>query len=256
MLIDRLRYFIARKDEHCLHSPFLFDFYNSVINNSENFEPLQEIEILKRNYKSSNQVIRISDFGAGSKFNSGNLRKVSSIAKYAHRSTKWASILSNTARKIDSKVILELGTSLGLTTSYLSKANPHAKIYTLEGCPETLKIAKSSFKELEIHNVVPLLGNIDEVLPQILKQLTQIDFALFDANHRYQPTLNYFNKCLSLASENSCFVFDDIYWSTGMKKAWKEICEHPKVSISLDFFKVGMVFFRKNIPKQHFILKA
>ena len=134
---------------------------------------------------------------------------------------------------------MDLGTSFGITTAYLAKANQNLRITTFEGCPETLKIAQSVFTKLELKNIKPILGNINQTLPEALADIETLDFAFFDANHRKLPTIEYFEKCLAKKHENSCFVFDDIYWSEEMKSAWNEIKQHPEVSITSRF-----VFYR------------
>jgi len=40
------------------------------------------------------------------------------------------------------KQILEIGTSLGIGTAYLVKANPEAQVFTCAGCPESAKKMK------------------------------------------------------------------------------------------------------------------
>ena len=137
----------------------------------------------------------------------------------------------------------------------MAKANSNVQVYTFEGCPETLKIAQSTFQNLDIQNVNCVKGNIDLTLSDTLKKIEKIDLAFFDANHKEEPTMQYFEHCLKLKTENSCFVFDDIYWSQGMKNAWNRVKSHEDVSISIDLFFVGLVFFRRGIRKQHFILK-
>ncbi|MDT4848746.1 hypothetical protein FQZ97_828460 [compost metagenome] len=134
-------------------------------------------------------------------------------------------------------------------------AAPDGKIWTVEGCENTLNVARETFNKLHLSNLFLVNGNIDLCLKDILERIGTPDFVLFDANHRYQPTLDYFELCAGRAGENTVFVFDDIYWSTEMKRAWKQICRDPRVSLSADFFHIGLVFFRTGVEKQHFVLK-
>ena len=85
-----------------------------------------------------------------------------------------------------------------------------------------------------------------------LKEHNQLDFVFFDGNHKKKPTLSYFKQCLEVAHEDSIFIFDDIYWSTEMTEAWQEIKKHPKVTLSIDCFEMGIVFFKKEQAKEHF----
>ncbi len=255
MLIDFIKHCLTAQNEHDIHSPFLFDYYSNVIKN-KSLPELKEIEQLKKRLRESKDTIEIADLGAGSKIYKNNVRSIGSIAKRAHRSKYWVKVLAHTAKYMNSKIVVELGTSLGLTTAYLSKYNPHAKIYTFEGCPSTLKIAEHNFKKLDLYNIVPLLGNIDQSLPHFINQIERLDFVLFDANHRLAPTLSYFEYCLTKAHEQSVFIFDDIYWSKEMREAWNTIKKHPRVSMSLDFYHLGMLFFDKSLSKQSFKLRS
>jgi predicted O-methyltransferase YrrM len=256
MVSDYLNHLFKAGNEHSLHSPFLFEFYQDVIKAKS--LPFDDSAIigLRNKLEKDETFIKITDLGAGSKFSNKPEKKISSIAKTVKKSVKWANIIARIIDKYKYRTILEMGTSLGITTAMLSKAAGIGKVYTCEGCPETLKIANGNFAELRLQNVTSLLGDIDITLNNCLSQLPPLDLVFFDANHQYAPTMRYFRKCLEKAHEESCFIFDDIYWSKGMKQAWEEIKAHPKVSISLDFFQMGIVFFRKNQPKQHFLLKA
>ena len=106
-------------------------------------------------------------------------------------------------------------------------------------------------------NIEIVEGNIDQTLAPTLAALgAPVDFVFFDGNHRYAPTLQYFELCLAHRTDESVFVFDDIHWSPGMERAWEVIKAHPDVRLTVDLFHIGLVFFRKNQPKQHFSLRV
>jgi predicted O-methyltransferase YrrM len=88
-----------------------------------------------------------------------------------------------------------------------------------------------------------------------LNSLPKLDLVFFDGNHQKVPTLDYFHHCLTKAHENSIFIFDDIHWSSEMDEAWQQIQGHEQVSLTIDLFQFGLVFFRKGIAKQHFTLR-
>jgi predicted O-methyltransferase YrrM len=128
------------------------------------------------------------------------------------------------------------------------------KVYTLEGCPNTLSIAKETFEVLQINNVETVAGNFDDTLPSLLEKLNQVDFIYFDGNHTKSATLHYFNLALAKANENSLFIFDDIYWSEEMIDAWKIIKADQRVSITIDLYFIGLVFFKKGQAKENFTI--
>jgi predicted O-methyltransferase YrrM len=255
MIFDYLKYLFVAKNEHSLHSPFLFEFYLKVLKTSTAQNDFLAIEELRRKLLSDQREIEIMDLGAGSKLSQSNKRRIKDIAENSQKPAKLAQLFYRIIRFYDYQIMLDLGTSLGVTTAYLAKANQQGKVYTFEGCPNTAQTAKENFRELGIRNVDIIVGDLNDTLETQLEKIDKIDFAFFDANHRYEPTIDYFEKCLRKMHEDTCFIFDDIYWSEGMKKAWEHIRNHPQVSVSIDIFWVGIVFFRKKQPKQHFVLR-
>ena len=177
------------------------------------------------------------------------------VARHAQKDARLGQLLFRLVSHFAPRTIFDLGTSLGVTTSYLAEPHPLSTVYTFEGCPQTLSIARDTFARLGFRHIRPVPGNLDETLPATLKEVASLDFVFFDANHRREPTLRYFAACLEKAHENSVFVFDDIYWSAGMMAAWEEIKSHPAVTLTVDLFHVGLVFFRRKQPKQHFRLR-
>lgn len=255
MIYDYIKYLLKAKDEYSIHSPFLFEFYTKVVNDKSNSAYFQEIEDLRKQLLQDERIIQITDFGAGSKLNLANNRKIKDIAKNSQKSPKLGQFLYRIIQFYKYENILDLGTSLGLTTGYLSLQGFDNQTISFEGCPETAKIAQENFDKLSLKNIEAVVGNIDETLPEKLKEISRLDFVFFDANHRFEPTIRYFEQCLTKAHEGSCFVFDDIYWSDEMKQAWQYIKNHSSVTVSLDFFWLGIVFFHKKQVKQDFILK-
>ena len=179
---------------------------------------------------------------------------MSKIAKNAGISIKRAQLLGRIINYLDVENILEIGTSLGIATASMSFTNQESNITTLEGCKNTAAVAESSFKKFGLKNIDIIIGDFKGTLPQVLKNKT-FDFIYFDGNHQKEPTIDYFEQCLNHINNNSIFIFDDIYWSKGMLEAWNYIKDHPKVTVSIDTFYWGIVFFRKEQPKQHFTVR-
>jgi len=153
------------------------------------------------------------------------------------------------------KNILELGTSLGISTSYLAKADVNAQVFTFEGCPETAKIAEENFENQNIKNTSITLGDFNLTLTKKLKEIKTIDLAFIDGNHQEKPTVAYFKKCLEYANNDTIFVFDDIHWSDGMQNAWKYIKAHHSTTLTIDLFFVGIVFIKSELSKEDFTIR-
>ncbi len=200
-------------------------------------------------------LIEIEDLGAGSKKLQHKRRQISQIAKNAGITKKRARLLGRLAVYFNCSNMLEIGTSLGIATASLAFATPESNITTLEGCKNTADVAKANFKTFDLHNINTVIGNFDETLPGVLKNNTY-DLIFFDGNHQKEATLKYFSQCLDHIHNDSVFIFDDIYWSKGMQEAWQIIKSHPKVTISIDTFQWGLVFFRNEQVKQHFTIRV
>lgn len=180
---------------------------------------------------------------------------VSAIASHSLKSPKYARLLFRIVNYFKPQSMLELGTSLGLSTIYQAKANEHAKFISIEGSNAVAEIAQQNFNCLKADNIQLIQGSFEEKLPEALKQFEKLDYVFFDGNHRKEATLNYFEICLQKASANAVFIFDDINWSDEMKEAWNEIKNHPRVFISIDLFMMGIVFFNPDFSKQHFTIR-
>jgi predicted O-methyltransferase YrrM len=257
-LFAYLRYWLRSGNAHGLHSPFIFGLYTTVICHSGGFKAFGPIEARRRELLKHTQRIAVTDFGAGSQVAGagGQQRRVCDIARHAAKSPRLAQLLFRLVNHFQPATILELGTSLGLTTAYLAAVDSRSQVITFEGCPSTATVARETFAKLQLRNVELVTGNLDQTLPATLAELTKpVDFVFFDGNHRYEPTLRYFEQCLSKAHENSVFVLDDIHWSAEMEQAWEAIKAHPAVTVTVDLFYVGLVFFRKKQPRQDFWLR-
>ena len=270
-------YFLSAQNEHGLHSPFVFDLYLNIIKKDTISPDFTRIEAIRQQMLQSREQIHVTDYGAGSKVNASPVREVRDVAQNSKKSARLGRLFYRLIQQFDYEHIFDLGTSLGLTTLYLA-ANPKSKVITFEGCPETAKVANQNFEEFYssqstvgsrqstlhgsqsiVHSpqssITTVVGNLDEVLASQVVAVPKIDFAFFDANHRYEPTVQYFETCLQKAHNDSLFVFDDVHWSAEMEMAWAYIKAHPSVTVTIDLFAVGLVFFRKQQPKQNFVLR-
>jgi len=256
LAIQYLKYRIFSVNEHGVHSPFVFELLNNVIYNKNKYYTYDEVEVLRKQLLKNKSIIEINDLGAGADKGISKYKKsVGKIACTSLKKTKYAQLIFRLINHFQPSGVLELGTSLGVTTSYMSLANPKAKIITIEGSETIAELASKNFEQLNLKNIEQLIGNFDETLSIGLKEIPTVDFVFFDGNHRKQATLNYFKQCLERKHSQSVFLFDDIYWSNEMQEAWEEIKNHPEVTVTIDLFEMGIVFFRREQVKQHFIIR-
>jgi predicted O-methyltransferase YrrM len=241
---------------HGMHSPFIFEFITKVLNDKTVYPAYSTVEALRDQLLNNKDILNVDDFGAGSSVSKTNQRTVYSIAKNAAKPKKFGQLLFRMIKYYQPATILELGTSLGITTSYLSLANPEARLITMEGSKEIANVSKQNFKTLGLNNVEVIEGNFDSTLSSIVHGLPTVDFAFIDGNHRKEPTVRYFKELFGKINNDSILVFDDIHWSREMESAWEMIKNHESVRCSLDLFFIGIVFFRKEFKeKQHFTIR-
>ncbi|RDC63482.1 O-methyltransferase [Adhaeribacter pallidiroseus] len=210
-----LQHFFKSSRLHGIHSPFVFNLYNRVIRHTGSFYVFPEIENLRRSLYSRPNKIPVRDYGAGSRVKNSATKSIRQIALDAANPPHLAHLLFRLVNFQQPHTILEIGTSLGLTTAYLAAARKQASVYTLEGCPATAQQAQLNLKKLKLRNVQVITGNFEETLPILLSQLNSVDFVLFDGNHRFEPTLRYFEWCLT-KKKKPAFLFSTIF--IGQKK--------------------------------------
>jgi predicted O-methyltransferase YrrM len=202
------------------------------------------------------RVLEVQDFGAGSRTGATKRRGVSQIAHSALKPQKFGQLLFRLANYYQCKTIVELGTSLGITTCYLASACNNAKVYTLEGASAVAAVASQNISWLGLKNVEQVTGNFDDTLPPLLNRLGMVDLVYIDGNHRKEPTLRYFDMLRQHAHHQTMLVFDDIHWSREMEDAWEQIRQHESVTLSVDLFFLGIVFFNPAFrEKQHFRIR-
>jgi len=241
-------------NEHGLHSPFVYKLYTEVISNKNRYYAFDELDKIRKQLLQNDQIIEVIDLGAGSQ-KMNHSRQISEIAKYSIVSKKYGELLFRLLHYFNPENVLELGTSLGISSLYMAKAMPKSSITTIEGCPNTHSFAKKLIESSGAKNIKAVNASFEDAFKTVLPD-KRFDVVYIDGNHTCEATLNYFNLLLKNANENSVLIFDDIYWTPQMTAAWEEIKKHPFVTITIDLYKIGLVFFRKeNKQKQHFCLR-
>lgn len=198
--------------------------------------------------------IKVTDLGAGSQVMKQQERSVSELAKNAGTTIKRAKLLFRITNYFKPENILELGTSLGIATHAMSLADPESNITTVEGCPNISEFVKSNFKRNVLENIKAITGNFNDKIEEL--KLNTYNLVFFDGNHQKEATLTYFDSLLETTNNETVMIFDDIYWSKGMTEAWEAIKQHPKVTVTIDTFFWGLVFFRKEQVKEHFAIRV
>jgi predicted O-methyltransferase YrrM len=254
MLRQALQYFDYRlkaKGADSIHSPFVFELQQFVLNDDRDYYWFDEIEDLRLDLLDDFSTLKVLDHGAGSHRLKDEDRRIAHITRVSCVKPKYGRLLFRLAVFLKAQSILELGTCLGLGTAYLASADQRAIVTSLEGASSLAKMASVNLDELGLKaNVV--CGRFDDLLPDVKESF---DIIYVDGNHTYEATKGYFLTLINQLNEGGVMIMDDIYWSEGMTRAWKEIREDPRVKLSIDVHQFGMLFKREGIEKQHFVLK-
>ena len=251
-----LRHRISVRSVYDLHSPFAYRVYADILKDDTIYPQFRSIEKVRSRLLKDTGYLKMSDLGAGAGETPWchRLIPVKKVIKNSCVKPQYGRFLFRLAKNFHPEVMVELGTSLGISTSYLALGNPKGQITTIEGCQETANAARRNFEHLGLANVRQLTGSFDEVLPGLLQELGNVDLFFIDGNHRKKPSLQYFHQCLQHINDGSVLILDDIHWSEEMEEAWKEIREHASVTMTIDLFRMGLVFFKKGLSKEDFIL--
>lgn len=256
-IVKYLRYllFSGHARGHGIHSPFIFDLICRIFRNKTCPDVVNKIEEIRKKMKKSSLSLYVNDFGSGSRRIHSRLRKISDIANHSAVPARYGKLLYRMSENFGSTLIIEFGTSLGISTMYLAAGSPSSVLYTIEGCTATSEIAFNNFKETGLENIKILNGPFDKMLPFIESLKTSPGLVFIDGDHGKESVIRYFNFAAGISDNNSVVILDDIYYSREMAEAWNIIKEHDKVSVTIDIFRMGIVFFRKGLSSYNYTLR-
>jgi predicted O-methyltransferase YrrM len=255
-------YFTASNGKgHGVHSPFVYDLIKNVLNDRRHYPAYTRIGALRSRLLKDTTLLEVEDLGAGSSLAGGRQRRIGEIARNAAKPEKLGRLLFRIAKYYKSRAVLELGTSLGLSTAYLASGatagtGDGVRVWTIEGAATIAAVATANFQELGLGEVDLTVGNFDEKLEGVLDSAARVDLAFVDGNHRLEPTLRYFHSLMERSAASSILIFDDIHWSREMETAWASIQDDPRVYMTIDLFFIGLVVLRDEFQvKQHFVIR-
>ena len=247
-----MRYYLTAVNRHGLQAPFAYKLYEAVLQSDTKEKQFQPIENIRSQLLRNNGTISIRDFGAGF---GGQLFKERSIAFITLNSSKpprYARLLHRLVRHLQPSTLLELGTSVGISALYQCSGNLSGKLITVEGCPETARLARENFRKFPNLNIELAEGPFETALPSILNNNPRIDYLFVDGHHKLEPTLHYIELCKPYLSDSAIVVIDDINWSQEMRTAWEKLKQDPFFTLSMDIFMLGLLFVSKDLSKENF----
>jgi predicted O-methyltransferase YrrM len=273
LALKYLRYYVNASNGrgHGIHSPFVYDFVREVLAGQDSPAIYKPIETLRHQLYLDRALLEVDDLGARRRGKPISQRSVADLARHSAKPPRLGRLLFRIARYYQPVNVVELGSSLGLSTAYLAAGasnsdvadacieahpDPRQRIVTIEGAANVAEKATQNLRLLALDHVEMMQGNFDDVLPPLLDRMPPVDLAFIDGNHRLEPTMRYFDMLTFHSSDSSVLIFDDIHWSRDMEEAWKRIKEDPRAMLTIDLFFFGLVFRRKEFKtKQHFTIR-
>lgn len=254
LLLEYLQYLALSNSRHGTHSPFVFAFAENVLYKKVDHPLFYDIELVRQRMLSSSIKIQVEDFGAGGQ--KKYAKPLSELVANAAKNSKYAKLLHRIVAAIQPQFAIELGTNFGISAMYQAAAMHQGSLFSIEGSSKIAEIARYNIEKTGLNSIIQVIdGTFDNTLPVVLSQIPHVDYAFLDGNHQKDATLRYFDILYPKLHNNSVLVFDDIRWSEGMKEAWQIICKDPRVTVSIDLFFLGIVFFRREQVKEHFVLR-
>lgn len=238
-----------------IHSPFVAGLVKAMLEDHRWFYVFSDILGLRDFIAQNKQVIPQSSFGAGSQIILTKGVSVAELGQTVAVGDRNGRLLFRLVNFLKPRYLLEMGTSLGLSAIYQAAGSLDGQLISLEGSPEISQLARQHVEGLGYKNIHIVNGRFSAQLPGVLQQLPQLDYVYLDGDHRLQPTLSYFESCLPHLHAQSAFVLADIYWSDEMLAAWEQLKVHSRVTLSVDFYDFGILFFREEQrEKEHFVV--
>lgn len=252
-VVEYIKFLLKSTNQHGVHSPFVFNLVTKCFYDTTYYGAYSKLSDYKKDLLKNNTKVKVTDLGVGSHATKQQHRSISEIAKNAGTSNARAKLLYKLSIYFKFENILELGTSLGIATHALSLGNPQAKITSIEGCPNISSFTRANFGKHHLNNINLITGDFNDALKDLSPQT--FDLIFFDGNHQKEATIHYFESLMSTVHNDTVFIFDDIHWSQSMTEAWEIIKQHPQVTVTIDTFFWGFVFFRKEQLKEHFVIR-
>jgi len=239
---------------HGIHSPFVFDLVCRVFGNKPDPEVVSLSETIRKRLRGDKRIIDVHRLGAGASGNGKRSATVSEIAAKSSVTSKYGRFLANMSSEFGKHLVVELGTAAGISTIYLAAANRDARVITMEGNRALAQIAAENFKNAGVDNVLVLEGPFSENIVKV-KQAGMVPGLIFiDGDHRKGPLLEYFDQLLKISDSQTVLIFDDINYSEEMNEAWEIIRNNENVALSVDIYRMGILFLRKGMTRNNYVI--
>ncbi len=248
------RFYRTAQTTYDIHSPFVFQLVQKVLEDQRHYYIFDRVRGIRHYWREVDQAVLFEeDLGAGSRAGQGRRRGTKALIKHSAIGQTEGEFLFRLALYHRPNSILELGTNLGISSCYLRAAASKARMITIEGNPALSELAQKTWRLAGLSPPEQVMGSFEECLPKALEELGQVDLLWLDGDHRGEATISYVRQCLPFCHEHTVLAVADIHWSSDMELAWEELKNLPEISLSVDLFYCGLLYFTPiSATPQHF----
>jgi predicted O-methyltransferase YrrM len=241
---------------HGIHSPFVFDFIRSVLCGNDTHD-YSLIRNRRRELMKDWRRIAMEEYGEGSRTGKMCGRQVRYIVKTTAVKPKYGRLLTRLVSWYEPDAIIELGTGTGISSLYLAAGCHDCTLFSVEGAREIHEMARQTIQNGNAVNVELIYGLFNDELDPVLRRIENKKrlMVFIDGDHNGTRMLEYIERVVSDPFENMAIILDDIYWSASMKAAWEKLISRADIAVTIDLFQFGILFFKKGIAKQHYMIR-
>ena len=223
-----------------VHSPFVYDLITNVIEETCEFYAYRDISLVRLQLLQNEQFIQ---------YGKKQLTVKKALKRYGI-STKEGKFLFRLANHYKPHTMLSVGSSMGLAPLYLARYDSTVQCITLECVQDIAEIATQVLSKEKNPALSIKTGTYRALLPESIVQLQQIDCVYVDKNVGVNDWDTIFEQCEPFIHNATFFVLAGIRSSTEKQSYWTQFRQHPSITVAIDLYDLGLLFFQSKLHKQ------
>ena len=244
-IADYWKYYWGAKTKYQVHSPFVFEFVEQILEDDRQYYYFNTIEGYRKQIYANKTSIEI---------NRTSGTPLHQLAKANAISSEMGRLLFKLVNKYQPKTALELGTGAGIATLYQCTPSKKMQLYSIEENFGLAKNIQHLLRKLGLQQVQFRAGLFEKNIPNILTRMPSIELVTVNQ----LATKALMEKIINHCTKEAVLVLNYPHATKERLQYWKWLKKHPSVRLSLDLYKMGFAFFREEQKdKTHFdLIKA
>lgn len=251
-LISYIKYCFTSGHQHGfgIHSPYLFHLVTRII---EEDLPYYKYSLIEKVRKLMSQVDeRIGVFNDdGTK----RLRKIKSVVGDYAITPKYGQLLFRLVNYYKPSVILEYGTTCGISTMYMAAPNSKTSVYSLSKQPEMADLSQSMCERIAMHNIKRSKAtDLMAEAQRLVQEMPEDDFLYINSATPAEVS-TLVNLRMARNGKRFFIVVPNPYTTDEMWNVWQALKADERVKLSINIFNLGILIANENLQKEDFILR-